>query len=243
MDGFWLSLKKAVGKLRTSALGTLSGHVFRVDAPDDDEDAKRLLAELLGLLGGGLAVAGWLIFKSLREVSQSQVIGVTSASPTKERTAIDLFGYCLQAYKRAPEPGELFTQIDSEEFPAKRIRNFLAVAEDEIKNIISDYYFVFPNELDDFALRFKQCGIWVITDDAQLYRIRDHLFGLRIFYTAGAVEILFSLRECLKKAGENIRSLSFDAELMISLRQGYARGFITAQEFQQFQNRFGFRLS
>jgi len=244
MMGFFEKLKSLGNAVKLRATGAMSGHVLTVEPGDDSEEKKSKFAELFALLGGGVAAGAVLVFRSIVMGSSSQLLGVTSAMPMRQAGAgIALGGFCLQASKKTPNHDEKFATSDAEEVPQDRINTFLTASKECLDPVIEDYYFVEKLGQGAFRHQFNQAGIWIITDNIGFARVRDLIFPEYLLFTSGPMELLFWLREALKKAGEDLTSMRFNRELVSVLHLNHRVGFITGDQYKGWQYKFGFTVS
>lgn len=241
---FWNILNKSKKKLKFSATGFITNQVITVEPIDDSKDAKKLFLQLLGLLGGGLTAAGFLIFKTLQGASNSQILGIHRAAPISGSTFIGLYGYCLEASKSRPDKRESFNieTAESVNLPIDEAYRFVNLSDKELPKFINHYFFLDQMDVSLFMEDFKQMGVWILTDNIGFVRVRRELFPEAMFFTSGTMEILFWLRKILQDSGIDIKKLRFDAELNKVFQYNYKLGFINEEFYRAWQEKFHFKI-
>ena len=242
MKNFWKMLISSENKLKFSATGHHAGHVLTATPIDDSKEAKRIFLELVTILGAGLIGAGLLIFSTLRRASTSQALAVYKAIPVPGSTLIGFLGYCVEATKKSPAQNEKYAIIESKNTNIERVEKFLRISDKTIESFIDEYYFLQKFDIALFKHNFKQAGIWTITDNIGFVNVKKEIFPDHMFFTFGAMEILFYLRDILVKSGENIRNLQFDKELIQIYNLNHELGFIPDDLYRKWQTQFNFHV-
>ncbi|MBU1260010.1 MAG: hypothetical protein KJ757_01025 [Planctomycetes bacterium] len=243
MSSKFLDVLKALKeRLSFSATGKYKGEVLKVSPKDDSSRAQNAFHELVGIIAGGLAGIGVVIFKTL---SSSQAIGVFSAKLVSNPTAsIVLLGYCMERHKDEPRENEVFNIEECHIFPTDNIRAFLTKSDDYFSsNDFSDFNFIENIGKERFKLIFNQAGIWVLTDNIGLSEVLKETFPPNAFFSIGPMELMFGLRECLMSTVSDIKKLKFDQDIVESFIVNHEIGFIPENIYQEWQKRFRFRVS
>lgn len=238
---FFDKLKKYGSKLTFRATGRIRGHVVNVEPREYDQKSTSLFGYLLAILGGGLAGEIVLILKSLSQLSTSQAMGIVWARPTSTGgSGIALFGHCLEAGKDRPDPREEFGVGEIPWLQEREILDFLKEATKKLELIRSrdEYAFIERLGWEGFADRFRQSGVWILTDNIGFEKVRSEVFPSPLFFSTGPMEVLFELRECMKHVVKDVTKLRFDGELLDACRRNYLAGFICDEVVQIWQKRF-----
>ena len=242
-ENFFQKIQEYFPNLRFRATGAYFGKVLTCELANDKEESRNKMAELLGILGGGLVASAILIFKTIVQGSSSQLLGINSAEPMRDGClGISMFGYCLQARKKAPDDDEDFCPISSSDIQVERINSFLSIVSEKLPSVADEFYFVDKLGINPFMRRFNQAGVWVISDNIGFARVRDLIFPDYLLFTSGPLEILFWLREFLKRSDESVESLHFVKELIEVFYYNYKIGFVSEEQYIDWQQRFKFTI-
>lgn len=239
MVNFWRQLKKNKNALEFAATGNRSGHVITVKPK---KGAKEIFVELVALLGPGLFGAIGFVCRSIIQASKSQALGICGAKPIPGSTVIGLYGYCLEGFQDKPKKTENYIIVTKPSFPIARINKFIKAMKKNIPRFFGDYVFLEELSMSRFVPSFTQVGIWIITDNIGIIRVKLEIFPEIMFFTSGSTDILFWLRKTLIDAGENIETFQFEKGLIDLLHINYNMGFITDAMLNDWQERFGVTL-
>jgi len=234
-------LKGFKSLLRFSATGNSKGHIITVRPKEDTDDSKASFKKLMGIVSGGIVMTTILLFKSILEASRSQVMGAISAEPVSgHENEIALSGFCMEFHKDPPDHTEDFTITDSATIPEKSIQQFLVASKEFHSAFDEDFIFLQRIDREGFNRCFDQTGIWVITDNIGFVDARRSIFRPDMFFSLGPMEIMFGLRECLKKAVPNYEKLTYNKELLEACWYNHWIGFIPDEKYKEWEERFGF---
>lgn len=227
------------------ATGRPTGHVADVRATNNSPEAASLLKEILGYLAGGIAAGGLLLLRTCRSASTSQVLGITKVgSPELLSGAAPLEGVCMQHRKTTPAQMEPYVpkMLSGEELTTTRkVGAILAAAEATLPEFYGDYFFL--EKIPDFQDIFRQVAVWLVTDNIGFAQAKGELFPPRMLFTSGPLEILFWLRESIKRSGLDLQDFRFDGELVKCFDWNHEMGFISDDQYREWQERFSFKFS
>ena len=241
---FWDTLCKNIKELKVISTGAVQSLVLKVKPIDGSKDSEKLFYQLLGLLGGGLTLAGIIIFNTIQKGSNSQILGINRVAPIAGGAFIGLYGNCLQANESPPDEGEIYEPRfnDSSDLPTDEIFRFITLYDKKAPKILSRYSFLDHLNISSFTECLKQMGVWVLTDDIGFTRVKRELFPEEMFFCYGPIEVLFWLREILKDIVVDISKLKFDKQLIIAFNLNHRLGFINEELFKDCQEQFRFTI-
>jgi hypothetical protein len=246
------ALKEFKDHLRIVATGAGWGHVASVVPRDQSKEAQSNLATLLALLAGAIAGGTVAIIKSIREASSSQVLGIHTAKPSSNphppATAVNLFGYCLEARRGFPESQEEYQVISEPSLAEKEGLLFKAIQQGEQRGTELTDTYAFIDDATLFSRRFTQAVVWVITDDIGYLRAREQVYGdfmsEVMFFLPSCFEVLLWIRQTLKETGVDVVKTRFDRELIPGvLRFNVKHGLVSEQQLAEWRDKFGFALT